>query len=93
MTMLPFRSRILQYVSTVEQANVSAVLAALESEYGGERQFTWKSVANHLMNLKENELLEEVGYELIDGKLETSYTISPEGTKLTEKYMTKKAKA
>ena len=90
MTMLPFRSRILQFVSTVEQANVSAVLAALEPEYGGERQFTWKSVSNHLMNLKENELLEEVGYELIDGNLETSYTISPEGTKLTEKYMTKK---
>ena len=89
MGMLPIRSRILDYLSTVEDANVSQVKNALEPEYGSERQFTWKSVYNHLMNLKENELLEELGYEMVDGNLETYYVINDEGRKLISKYVRK----
>jgi len=90
MALLPIRSRILDYLSTVDNANVSQVKTALEPEYGSERQFTWKSVYNHLMNLKENELLEELGYEMIDGNLETYYMINDEGRKLVSKYVRKK---
>ena len=90
MTTLPIRSHILDYLSTVDDANVSQVKSALDPEYGGERQFTWKSVYNHLMNLKENELLEELGYEMIDGNLETYYAINDEGRKLISKYVQKK---
>lgn len=87
MALPPIRSRILQYLSTVEEANVSQVQAALEPEYGTERQFTRKAFDNHLMNLKENDLVEETGYELREGYLDTSYVITDEGRKLVSKYM------
>ena len=89
MATLPIRSRILDYLSTVEEASVTQVRDVLEPEYGKERQFTWNSVYNHLMNLKENELLEELGYELVDGNLETYYVINDEGRKLISKYVRK----
>ena len=90
MALPPIRSRILQYLSTVENADVSQVQKALEPEYGTERQFTRKAIDNHLMNLKENELVEEIGYELFEGNLEISYVINDEGRKLVSKYMPKR---
>ena len=87
MALPPIRSRILQYLSVVGSADVSQIQDALKPEYGTERQFTRKSLDNHLMNLKENGLLKESGFDVIDGQLETSYTIENEGRKLVAKYM------
>ena len=90
MALLPIRSRILQYLSTVEEANISQVQKTIEPEYGGERQFTWKALSNHLMNLKENELVEEIGYEICGENLEISYAITAYGRNTVTKYLSKR---
>ena len=89
MALPPIRSRILQYLSVVGSADVSQIQEALKPEYGTERQFTRKALDNHLMNLKENGLLTETGFDVIDGQLETNYTIDNEGRKLVTRYMKK----
>jgi hypothetical protein len=89
MASLPIRSRVLHYLSTVDEATISQVYGELTPEYGDERQFTWVSVQNHLMNLKENELVGEVHYEVVDDKLDITFSIKDEGLNIVNRYLPK----
>jgi DNA-binding transcriptional ArsR family regulator len=82
---LPLRFRILEYVNSVEKANVDLVLDVLGPEYGTEKQFTRITVDHHLRSLRANGLIEEVDYRLhgADDVL-IDYVIHEDGKKILE---------
>ena len=91
MALLPIRSRVLQYMSTVPKANVTQVMDSLKSEYGSERQFTKPNFVDHLMALKANGLLDEGGCSLdSSGGLLVDYQINDEGRNTIQKFLPKK---
>jgi len=91
MPLLPIRSRVLLFMSTVKQANIDDAMDALKSEYGEERQFTRKNFLDHMLSLQANGLIDEVSYELdANGELCMYYAINEEGTRTINKYLPKK---
>lgn len=88
MGLLPARTAVLNYMSTVETADVLQVMAALQSQYGSERQFTVPLFLGHLMSLECNGYLEQVGYDLDDKQeLRILYKINADGLDAVEKYI------
>ncbi|CAH8770878.1 hypothetical protein [Paenibacillus dendritiformis] len=91
MPLLPIRSRVLLFMSTVQQANIDDAMDALKSEYGGERQFTRANFLDHMLSLQANGLIDEVHYELdANGELCMYYAINNEGIHTINKYLPKK---
>jgi hypothetical protein len=59
---IPLRFGILEYVDSVDKANIDTVIDALTPTYGGEKQFNRITVDHHLRSLRANGLIEEVDY-------------------------------
>ncbi|WP_232699596.1 hypothetical protein [Brevibacillus daliensis] len=91
MALLPIRSRVLLFMSTVQQANIDDAMNALKSEYGEEGQFTRENFLDHMLSLQANGLIDEVHYELnANGELCMYYAINDEGNRTINKYLPKK---
>lgn len=91
MALLPIRTRVLHFMSTVNQADITEVMEGLKGEYGSERQFTKANFVDHMLSLKANGLIDEVSYNLeADGELCIYYKINEEGINTIQKYIPKK---
>lgn len=90
MKLLPARTAVLNYMATVEDADVYQVMAALKDQYGNEKQFTEPLFTEHLMSLECNGYLIQTGYDLDDeGRLRVHYQINEDGKHAVEKYVAK----
>ncbi|MET3644547.1 hypothetical protein [Streptococcus gallinaceus] len=88
MGLLPARTAVLNYMSTVEKADVHQVMEALRSQYGTEKQFTVPLFLEHLMSLECNGYVEQVGYDLDEQqKLRIFYKINADGLDAVNKYI------
>ncbi|MGT2935512.1 hypothetical protein ACVR0P_06580 [Streptococcus castoreus] len=88
MGLLPARTAVLNYMSTVEKADVQQVMDALKSQYGTEKQFTVPLFLEHLMSLECNGYVEQVGYDLDEQqKLRIFYKIKSDGLDAVNKYI------
>ena len=54
MAILPARTAVLNYMNTVDEADVYQVMEALKSIYGEEKHFTVPIFLEHLMSLECN---------------------------------------
>ncbi|MGT2784555.1 hypothetical protein [Streptococcus merionis] len=90
MGLLPARTAVLNYMSTVDEADTQQVMLALKSQYGREKQFTEPLFLEHLMSLECNGYLEQTGYDLDElGNLRIRYKITEDGQSAVEKYVVK----
>ncbi|MGT2910845.1 hypothetical protein ACVR1I_03900 [Streptococcus cameli] len=88
MGILPARTAVLNYMSTVEEADVLQVMEALKSQYGSERQFTEPLFLEHLMSLECNGYVDQVGYDLDENQqLRILYKINADGLDAVDKYI------
>lgn len=91
MPLLPIRTRVLHYMSTVDQADTDRVMEGLKAEYGTEKQFNKNNFIDHMLSLKANGLLDEVSYEMGSGnELKVFYKINEEGQRTISKFLPKK---
>ncbi|WP_155962929.1 hypothetical protein [Streptococcus ruminantium] len=90
MKLLPARTAVLNYMSTVEEADVFQVMSALEPLFGSEKQFREDLFLEHLMSLECNGYLVQTGFNLDEnGKLRIRYQINDDGRYAVEKYIAK----
>ncbi|ADX25421.1 hypothetical protein BBG06_09535 [Streptococcus dysgalactiae subsp. equisimilis] len=90
MSLLPARTAVLNYMDSVAQADVHQVMAALQAEYGSEKQFKDHLFLEHLMSLECNGYLDQVDYDLDEqGNLRISYQINDDGRAAVQKYIAK----
>lgn len=88
MRLLPARTAVLNYMSTVEEADVLQVMEALRPLYGSEKQFTVPLFLEHLMSLECNGYLDQVGYDLDENQqLRILYKINADGLDAVKKYI------
>lgn len=93
MTLLPLRFRLLQFLSTVEKANVDQMMDGLRAEYGTESQFTRPRFKNHALSMMANAVIDEAELTVTeDGELDIFYCINDEGRKLLKTYLPKSYK-
>ncbi|MET3559065.1 hypothetical protein ACVR05_09030 [Streptococcus caprae] len=88
MRLLPARTAVLNYMSTVEEADVLQVMEELRPLYGSEKQFTAPLFLEHLMSLECNGYLDQVGYDLDENQqLRILYKINADGLDAVKKYI------
>lgn len=78
---------ILKYFTKVDKASVEDVMNALESEFKNHKAFKKHLLIEALMTAKENGLIDEVGYELINDELVVYYSASQEQKDTINKYI------
>ncbi|MCI1903670.1 helix-turn-helix transcriptional regulator [Enterococcus hirae] len=90
--LLPCRMAVLNNLFLKkEEETVSEVMAALEDQYGTEKQFSEKMFLDHLMALEANGLVELTNYDLDDkAELVRYYKITADGQNTVEKYVDQK---
>lgn len=84
---LPLNYAMLKYFTQVERASVLDVMEALKKEFSGHKAFQKKSMIESLMTAKENGLIDEDRYELIDDELVVYYSASEEQKETINKYI------
>jgi hypothetical protein len=90
MVLLPARAAVLNYMDTVDEADVAQVMDALKAQYGTEKQFTKPLFLEHLMSLECNGYLDQAGYDLDgNGDLQLHYKINEDGKTAVQKYIGK----
>ncbi|HEM3177754.1 hypothetical protein HO995_02615 [Streptococcus suis] len=90
MKLLPARTAVLNYMNSVDEADVYQVMEALKSQYGSEKQFTVPLFIEHLMSLECNGYLVQTGYDLDEeDRLRVRYQINDDGKYAVEKYISK----
>lgn len=90
MKLLPARTAVLNYMDSVDEADVYQVMSALKSQYGNEKQFTQALFLEHLMSLECNGYLVQIGYDLDEnGNLRIRYQINEDGRQAVQKYIAK----
>ena len=62
--LLPARMAVLNYLSSVENADVNEIMEAMRPLYGKERQFTKDAYLDHVMSLEANGLCSLIRYEM-----------------------------
>jgi hypothetical protein len=86
--MLPLNYAILKYFTTVEEADVTMVMTALEGQYGKFRSFKKKSIIEVLMTAEANGLLEEADFDLdSEKKLRVYYRVPADEAVIINKYI------
>lgn len=87
---LPFRFRLLDYMSEVESASANTVMKGLSKEYGDKKYFKKPEVVEHLMSMYANGLLDEIDVVFdSNNDLEIFYSINDAGKDLLKKYLPK----
>ena len=90
MAILPARTAVLDYMNTVDEADVYQVMEALKNVYGKEKHYTVPVFLEHLMSLECNGYLVQTGYSLnTDGNLSIRYQINEDGKQAVQKYIAK----
>ncbi len=86
--LLPARMAVLNYLSSVENADVNEIMEAMRPFYGKERQFTKDAYLDHVMSLEANGLCSLIRYELDDkDELSLRFAINDDGRSAVEKYV------
>lgn len=86
--LLPARMAVLNYLSSVENADVNEIMEAMRPLYGKERQFTKSMYLDHVMSLEANGLCSLVRYELDKNEeLSLRFEINDDGRAAVEKYV------
>ena len=86
--LLPARMAVLNYLSSVENADVNEIMEAMRPLYGKERQFTKDAYLDHVMSLEANGLCSLIRYELDDkDELSLLFAINDDGRAAVEKYV------
>ena len=86
--LLPARMAVLNYLSSVENADVNEIMEAMRPLYGKERQFTKDAYLDHVMSLEANGLCSLIRYELDDkDELSLRFAINDDGRATVEKYV------
>lgn len=86
--LLPVRMAVLNYLSSVENADVNEIMEAMRPLYGKERQFTKDAYLDHVMSLEANGLCSLIRYELDDqDELSLRFAINDDGRSAVEKYV------
>ncbi|MDY4166782.1 MULTISPECIES: hypothetical protein [Eubacteriales] len=86
--LLPARMAVLNYLSSVENADVNEIMEAMRPLYGKERQFTKDAYLDHVMSLEANGLCSLIRYELDDkDELSLRFAINDDGRSAVEKYV------
>lgn len=86
--LLPARMAVLNYLSSVENADVNEIMEAMCPLYGKERQFTKDAYLDHVMSLEANGLCSLIRYELDDkDELSLRFAINDDGRSAVEKYV------
>lgn len=86
--LLPARMAVLNYLSSVENADVNEIMEAMRPLYGKERQFTKDAYLDHVMSLEANRLCSLIRYELDDkDELSLRFAINDDGRSAVEKYV------
>lgn len=86
--LLPARMAVLNYLNTVENADVNEIMEAMRPQYGKERQFTKDMYLNHVMSLQANGLCSLVSYEMdSNDELSLRFAINDDGRNAVKKYV------
>ena len=86
--LLPARMAVLNYLSSVGNADVNEIMEAMRPLYGKERQFTKDAYLDHVMSLEANGLCSLIRYELDDkDELSLRFAINDDGRSAVEKYV------
>ena len=86
--LLPARMAVLNYLSTVKNADVNEIMEAMRPLYGKEKQFTKDAYLDHAMSLEANGLCNLVRYELDENQeLSLRFEINDDGRATVEKYV------
>ena len=86
--LLPARMAVLNYLSSVENADVNEIMEAMRPLYGKARQFTKDAYLDHVMSLEANGLCSLIRYELDDkDELSLRFAINDDGRSAVEKYV------
>ena len=86
--LLPARMAVLNYLSTVSNASINEIMAAMKPMYGGEGQFTKELYLDHTMSLEANGLCDMTSYELDKtGDLSLRFEINDAGRDAVTRYV------
>ena len=86
--LLPARMAVLNYLDSVENADVNEIMEAMRPLYGKEGQFTKDMYLNHCMSLQANGLCELVKYEMDrNDELSLRFAINADGRATVAKYV------
>lgn len=84
---LPLNYALLKYFTKVDKASVLDVMDALKDEYKNHKAFKKDAMIESLMTAKENGLIDEVGYDLVNDELVVYYSASQEQKDTINKYI------
>ena len=86
--LLPARMAVLNYLSTVKNADVKEIMEAMRPQYGHEKQFTKGMYMDHAMSLEANGMCSLISHELDqDGELSLRFAITDDGRATVAKYV------
>ena len=83
----PLNYEILKYFTNVDKASANDVYLALEDEFKDHKAFTKANIIESLMTAKENGLVDEDSYTLIDGELVVYYKASEDQKNTINSYI------
>lgn len=86
--LLPARMAVLNFLSTVENADIKEIMEAMKPQYGHEKQFTKEMYLDHAMSLEANGMCSLISHELDqNGDLSLRFSITDDGRTTVEKYV------
>lgn len=83
----PLNYEILKYFTNVDKASAKDVYQALKDEFENHKAFTMENIIESLMTAKENGLIDEDSYMLIDDELVVYYKASEEQKNTINSYI------
>ncbi|WP_276875738.1 hypothetical protein [Anaerococcus hydrogenalis] len=83
----PLNYEILKYFTNVDKASANDVYLALEDEFKDHKAFTKENIIESLMTAKENGLVDEDSYTLIDDELVVYYKASEDQKNTINSYI------
>ncbi|MDU6791470.1 MAG: hypothetical protein E6427_02000 [Anaerococcus sp.] len=83
----PLNYEILKYFTRVEKASANDVYKALENEFKNHKAFTKENIIESLMTAKENGLVDEDSYTLINDELVVYYKASEDQKNTINSYI------
>lgn len=87
---LPLRMSILNFINKNSLSSMKDIFFDLKELYSKERQFSYSSLLEHLLNLEANELIVFKKYDMsFNGKINLFYSISENGKTFCKKYLKK----
>lgn len=83
----PLNYEILKYFTNTDKASAKDVYLALENEFIDHKAFNYDNIIESLMTAKENGLIDEDSYTLVDDELLVYYKASDEQKETINSYI------